>query len=130
MPRVKRAVLKRRRKKKIFQSTKGFYSGRRKQLRAAQETLMRAGQFAHRDRRAKKREFRALFVQRINAAVRPNGLSYSRFIDGLKRANIEINRKMLSELAIHDPNAFAKLCEAAKGALPAGTGPKKAVAAA
>ena len=124
MPRVKRAVIKRRRKKKIFQQTKGFFSGRRRLLRSAQETLIRAGAFAHRDRRVKKREFRALFVQRINAGTREHGLSYSRFISGLKKAGILINRKMLSELAIHDPNAFAKLCEQAKAALPA----KKAAA--
>lgn len=119
MPRVKRALIKRRRKKKIFQQTKGFFSGRRRLLRSAQETLTRAGHFAHRDRRVKKREFRALFVQRINAAVRSHGLSYSRFISGLKKAGVEINRKMLSEIAIHDPNGFAKLCEAAKASAPA-----------
>ena len=88
MPRVKRALIKRRRKKKIFQQTKGFFSGRRKQIRAAQETLKRGGAFAHRDRRVKKREFRGLFVQRINGAVRDHGLSYSRFISGLKKAGI------------------------------------------
>ena len=123
MPRVKRAVLKRRRKKKLFQATKGFFRGRRTQIRIGQETVMRGAQFAHRDRRNKKREVRALFVQRINAAVRPLGLSYSRFISGLKKAGIEINRKLLSELAIHDPNAFAKLCDAAKSAV--GGGAKK-----
>lgn len=121
MPRVKRAILKRRRKKKIFQSTKGFFQGRRVQLRQAQETLKRGGAFAHKHRRLKKRDFRALFVQRINAGARLNGLSYSRLISGLKKAGVEINRKMLSELAIHDPNAFAKVCEQAKSALPAGS---------
>ena len=118
MPRVKRALLKRRRKKKIFQATKGFYSGRRKQLRAAQETLKRGGAFAHDHRRAKKRDYRALFVQRLNGAAREHGLSYSRFIAGLKKAGIEINRKMLSEIAIHDPNGFAKLVETAKANAP------------
>ena len=118
MPRVKRAVGSRRRKKKIFQQTKGFFSGRRRLLRSAIETLKRAGNFAHRDRRVKKREFRALFVQRINAGARENGLSYSRFIAGLKAAGIEINRKMLAELAIHDPSTFSKLIEAAKTAGP------------
>ena len=127
MPRVKRAVGSRRRKKKIFQQTKGFFSGRRRLLRSAIETLQRAGAFAHRDRRVKKREFRALFVQRINAGARLNGLSYSRMIAGLKKAGIEINRKMLSEMAIHDPNAFAKIAEAAKAAFPS---PKKAAKAA
>lgn len=121
MPRVKRAVIKRRRKKKIFQETKGFFQGRRVQLRAATETLKRAGAFSHKHRRLKKRDFRALFVQRINAGARENGMSYSRLISGLKKAGIEINRKMLSELAIHDPAAFAKVCDAAKQALPAGT---------
>ncbi len=117
MPRVKRAVISRRRKKKIFQKTKGFYSGRRRLLRSALETLQRGGAFAHRDRRVKKREYRALFVQRLNAGARENGLSYSRLIAGLKKAGIEINRKMLSELAIHDAPAFAKVVEAAKAAL-------------
>ena len=121
MPRVKRSVGSRRKKKKIFQQTKGFYSGRRRLLRSAQETLIRAGAFAHRDRRNKKRDFRGLFVQRVNAGARENGISYSRLINGLKAANVEINRKMLSELAIHDPNAFAKICDQAKGALPKGT---------
>ena len=117
MARVKRALLKRRRKKKIFQATKGFFSGRRRFLRTAQETLKRAGNFAHRDRRVKKREFRALFVQRINAGVREHGLSYSKFIAGLKAAGIEINRKMLSEIAIHDPTAFDAFVETAKASL-------------
>jgi len=118
MARVKRALLKRRRKKKIFQQTKGFFSGRRKQLRAAIETLRRGGAFAHRDRRVKKREFRGMFVQRVNAAVREHGMSYSRFMNGLKLAGVEINRKMLSELAINDPASFAKLVTTSKAALP------------
>ena len=128
MPRVKRAVGSRRRKKKIFQKTKGFFSGRRRLLRSAMETLNRAGAFAHRDRRNKKRDFRGLFIQRINAGARENGLSYSRLVNGLKIAAIEINRKMLSELAIHDPAAFAKICEQAKSALPKGTLKKTAAA--
>ncbi len=119
MPRVKRAVGSRRRKKKIFQKTKGFFRGRRIQLRAAIETLQRGGHFAHRDRRAKKRTFRGIFVQRINAAAREHGLSYSKFIAGLKKAGVEINRKMLSEIAILDGNAFKKLVEMAKAAFPA-----------
>ena len=128
MPRVKRAVIKRRRKKKLFQTTKGYFSGRRKQLRAAQETVMRGGQFAHDHRRLKKRDFRAMFVQRVNAGARANGISYSRLISGLKKAGIEINRKLLSELAIHDPAAFAKVCDQAKAALPAGSWKKHPVA--
>jgi large subunit ribosomal protein L20 len=127
MPRVKRAVGSRRRKKKIFQKTKGFYSGRRRLLRTAIETLNRAGAFAHRDRRAKKRDFRGLFIQRINAGARENGISYSMLISGLKKAGIEINRKMLSEIAIHDPAAFTKIVGQAKAALPNG-GAKKPVA--
>lgn len=119
MPRVKRAVISRRRKKKLFQQAKGYFSGRRRLLRSAQETVIRAGAFAHRDRRVKKREFRAIFIQRVNAACRENGISYSRFINGLKHAEILVDRKMLSEVAIHDPSAFAKLVEAAKAALPA-----------
>jgi len=128
MPRVKRAVGSRRRKKKIFQKTKGFFSGRRRLLRSAMETLNRAGAFGHRDRRTKKRDFRGLFIQRINAGARENGLSYSRLVNGLKIAGIEINRKMLSELAIHDPSAFAKVCEQAKSALPKGVLKKTAAA--
>jgi large subunit ribosomal protein L20 len=124
MARVKRALLKRRRKKKIFQQTKGFFSGRRKQLRAAIETLRRGGAFAHRDRRVKKREFRGLFIQRVNAAVREQGLSYSKFIAGLKGAGIEINRKMLAELAINDPTSFGKLVAAAKASMPKQPAPK------
>jgi large subunit ribosomal protein L20 len=130
MPRVKRAVGSRRRKKKIFQKAKGFFQGRRKLLRSATETLMRGGAFGHKHRRTKKRDFRGLFVQRINAGAREHGLSYSRLINGLKIANVEINRKMLSEMAIHDPNAFAKICEQAKNALPPGTLKKAAPKAA
>ena len=118
MARIKRALLKRRRKKKIFQATKGFFQGRRTQLRAAIETLRRGGASAHRDRRNKKRVFRGMFIQRLNAAAREHGLSYSKFIAGLKAAGIEINRKMLSELAINDPASFAKLAETAKANLP------------
>src|SRR4051795_2667411 len=128
MPRVKRAVGSRRRKKKIFQKTKGFFSGRRRLLRSAMETLNRAGAFGHRDRRTKKRDFRGLFIQRINAGARENGLSYSRLVNGLKISGIEINRKMLSDLAIHDPSAFAKICEQAKSALPKGALKKTAAA--
>ena len=116
MPRVKRAIIKRRRKKKIFQQTKGFFGGRRTQLKQAQITLLRGGAFAHKHRRLKKRDFRALWIVRISAACEMRGYSYSRLIDGLNKAGVKLNRKQLSEIAIHDPVAFDKLVEEAKNA--------------
>src|SRR5512137_154017 len=93
-------------KKRLFKRAKGYVGGRRRLLRTVKETLLRAGAFAFRDRRARKREFRKLWIIRINAAVRERGLRYSEFIQGLKKANIELDRKTLSEMAIHDPPAF------------------------
>ena len=94
------------RKKRIFKRTKGFVGGRRKLLKSAKETLIRAGMFAFRDRRAKKRDFRKLFIVRLGAAAEMRGLRYSRFIFGLRMANIQLDRKSLSEIAIHDPETF------------------------
>lgn len=105
-------------KKRLFKKTKGFVGGRGKLLRSAKETLVRAGVYAYRDRRVRRREFRRLWILRINAGCRALGIRYSEFINGLKAAQIELDRKMLSEMAINDPNAFAKVVEAAKAARP------------
>lgn len=114
MPRVKKAVKSRERRKKILEQAKGFRGGRRTLIRSASETVDRALRFAYRDRKTRKREFRALWIMRINAAARANGLSYSRFMSGLKKANIDMDRKALAGLAVADPAAFAKLAEMAK----------------
>ncbi|MDI6740952.1 MAG: 50S ribosomal protein L20 [Candidatus Edwardsbacteria bacterium] len=114
MSRVTTAVPTKRRKHKIFRKAKGFWGGRKNLYRVAKEAVMRAGQFAWRDRRARKRDFRSLWITRINAACRINGVSYSVFIDGLKKRSIMIDRKMLADLAVHDPLAFTRLVEAAK----------------
>ena len=114
MPRVKRGVTARARHKKILALAKG-YRGRRKNVyRIAKEAVMKAGQYAYRDRRAKKREFRALWIARINAAVRDLGMTYSGFMNGLRKGGIEIDRKVLADLAVHDMPAFAKIAEQAK----------------
>jgi large subunit ribosomal protein L20 len=115
MPRVKGSKTARARKNRLSKRTKGFW-GRRKNSRAGQETLKRAFNYAFRDRKAKKRDYRGLWITRINAAARINGITYSGLISGLKAAQIDINRKALSDLAISDPAAFAKLAEAAKSA--------------
>ena len=106
-------------KKKLFQKVEGYVGGRRKLLRTAKETLLRSGNFAFRDRRVRKRDFRRLWITRLTAACRQNDLSYSRFIHGLNQAGIELNRKTLSEMAIHDPEAFAQVVVAVKDALAA-----------
>jgi len=116
MPRTKTVVPGRRRRKKVMSQVKGNYSGRRKLYQTARETLTRALQFAYEHRRTKKREFRALWIVRINAAARINGLSYSTLVAGLKRAEITVNRKVLADLAVHDMPAFAQLAEVAKQA--------------
>ena len=115
--RVKTGVVRRRRHKKILKLAKGFYSGRRKHFRKAKEQLERSLVYAYRDRRQKKRDFRRLWIVRINAACRLNDISYSRFINGLKKANIALDRKILADLAMNDAPAFAKVVEAAKSAL-------------
>ncbi|HEX3837372.1 MAG TPA: 50S ribosomal protein L20 [Steroidobacteraceae bacterium] len=121
MARVKRGVTARARHNKILGKAKGYYNARRKVYRAAKQAVIKAGQYAYRDRRAKKREFRALWIARINAAARIYGLNYSRMIDGLNRAGIEIDRKMLADLAVHDTDAFSAIANQAKSALETAT---------
>jgi large subunit ribosomal protein L20 len=117
MPRVKRGVTARARHKKVFKQTKGFRGRRKNVYRVAKQALMKAGQYAYRDRRVRKREFRSLWIARINAAVRELGMSYSVFMAGLKRANIEIDRKVLADLAVSDKAAFAQIAGQAKASL-------------
>ena len=117
MPRAKTVVPGRTRRRKILKAAKGNYSGRRKLYKSALQTVQRAGQFAYEHRRTRKRDFRRLWIQRINAAARISGLSYSVLIAGLKKANIEVNRKLLADLAVRDAAAFAKLAEKAKAAV-------------
>jgi large subunit ribosomal protein L20 len=119
MARVKRGVIAGRRHKKVLAKAKGYYNARRKVFRAAKQAVIKAGQYAYRDRRAKKREFRALWIARINAAAREHGLTYSRLINGLLKAGIEVDRKIMAELAVHDAPAFAAICEQAKAQLKA-----------
>jgi large subunit ribosomal protein L20 len=119
MARVKRGVQARRRHKKVLKAAKGYYGARSRVYRVAAQAVVKAGQYAYRDRRQKKRQFRNLWVVRINAAARLHGVSYSVFINGLKKAEIEIDRKILAELAVNDPNAFASLVEQSKSALAA-----------
>jgi large subunit ribosomal protein L20 len=117
MARVKRGVIARARHKKILAKAKGYYGRRKNVFRVAKQAVIKAGQYAYRDRRQRKRQFRALWIARINAGARDNGISYSRLINGLKKASIEIDRKVLSDLAIFDKKAFAKIAEQAKAAL-------------
>lgn len=114
MPRVKRGVGARKKRKKILDMAKGYFGSKSRKYRSAKEQVTKSLVYSYRDRRAKKRDFRKLWIVRINAAARDNGLSYSRFINGLKLAEIEIDRKVLSELAVHDPAAFSELAEIAK----------------
>ena len=114
MPRAKGGPRKARRRKKILKQAKGYVGGRRRLFRTAKETVLRAGAFAYRDRRQKKRRFRSLWIIRINAAARALGLSYSSLMNGLKKAGVALDRKILAELAMKDPAAFAKLAETAK----------------
>lgn len=114
MPRVKGGTVTRRRRKKVIKLAKGYYGSKHTLYKVANQQVMKSLMYAFRDRRQKKRDFRKLWVTRINAAARMNGLSYSRLMHGLKLAGIEVNRKMLSELAISDANAFAELANAAK----------------
>jgi large subunit ribosomal protein L20 len=115
MARVKRAVPARKSRKKVLDRAKGYKGARSRRYRTANEQVMHAMQDAYRDRRARKREFRKLWIARINAAARQNGTTYSQFIAGLKAAEIEVDRKMLADLAVNDPEAFAQLVEVAKG---------------
>jgi large subunit ribosomal protein L20 len=118
MARVKRGVTSHAKHKKTLKAAKGFYGRRKNTIRAAKAAVDRSMQYATRDRKAKKRSFRALWIQRLNGAVREFGLTYSRFIDGLAKAGVSIDRKVLSELAIHQPEAFKAIVEQAKAALP------------
>jgi len=117
MARVKRGVVARARHKKVLKQAKGYYGARRKVFRVAKQAVIKAGQYAYRDRRTRKRQFRRLWIVRINAAARQFGLSYSRFMDGLNKAGIEIDRKVLADLAVHDIAAFGVLAEKAKASL-------------
>ena len=117
MPRVKRGVTAKARHKKILNQSKGYRGRRGNVYRIAKEAVMKAGQYQYRDRRNKKREFRALWIARINAAVRELGMSYSVFMNGLKKASIDIDRKALADLAVHDKTAFNKIAEQAKASL-------------
>ncbi|MGB7930648.1 MAG: 50S ribosomal protein L20 [Gammaproteobacteria bacterium] len=114
MSRVKRGVTARARHKKVLGKAKGYYGARRKVYRVAKQAVIKAGQYAYRDRRQRKRQFRALWIARINAAAREHGLSYSRMIDGLNKANIEIDRKVLADLAVFDRAGFGALAARAK----------------
>ena len=117
MPRATNNVASRRRRKKILKQAKGYRGGRSKQIRTASDAVDRAGQYAYRDRRQKKRTFRALWIARINAAARECGLSYSRLINGLNKADIDIDRKVLADIAVFDKAAFAEIAERAKASL-------------
>jgi len=117
MARVKRGTIARARHKKVLKQAKGYYGARSKVYRVAKQAVIKAGQYAYRDRRQKKRQFRSLWIVRINAGARENGMSYSRFMDGLHKAGVEVDRKMLADIALHDKPAFAALAEQAKAAL-------------
>jgi large subunit ribosomal protein L20 len=114
MPRVKRSVTARARHKKVLEQAKGYFGRRKSTFRSAKQAVMKAGQYAYRDRRQRKRQFRALWIARINAAARENGMSYSVFMNGLKRAAIDIDRKVLADLAVADKTAFARIAEQAR----------------
>ena len=117
MPRVKRGVTAHKRHKKVLKQAKGYYGARSRVYRVAKQAVIKAGQYAYRDRRQRKRQFRALWITRINAASRANGLNYSRFIAGLKKANVALDRKVLADIAVHDKAAFTAIVEKAKAAL-------------
>ena len=117
MPRVKRGVTARARHKKVLAKAKGYYGARSRVFRVAKQAVIKAAQYAYRDRKNRKREFRALWIIRVNAAARSHGMTYGEFMNGLKRSTIEVNRKMLAEIAIHDKAAFAALVEQAKAGL-------------
>ena|SRR5689334_10903286 len=119
MARVKRGVTAHAKHKKVLKQAKGYYGRRKNTIRIAKQAVEKAGQYAFRDRKRRKRSFRALWIQRINAAVRPFGLNYSKFIDGLAKSGLTIDRKVLSDLAIREPAAFEAIVQKAKSALPA-----------
>lgn len=115
MPRVKRGVTARARHKKVLKQAKGYYGARSRVYRVAKQAVIKAGQYAYRDRRQRKRQFRSLWIVRINAAAREFGLSYSRFMDGLKKASVSIDRKVLADMAVYDKDGFAELAKIAQG---------------
>ena len=117
MARVKRGVVAKARHKKVLDKAKGYYGARSKLFKTAKQAVIKAGQYAYRDRRQRKRQFRALWITRINAAARMHGLTYSRLINGLNKAEIEVDRKVLADLAVRDPEAFGAIAEQAKSAL-------------
>lgn len=119
MPRVKRGVTSKARHKKVLSRAKGYYNARRKLIRTAKQAVMKSGQYAYRDRRTRKRDFRSLWIVRINAAAHECGMSYSRFMNGLRKAEITVDRKMLADIAVHDRPAFSALADMAKAALAA-----------
>jgi large subunit ribosomal protein L20 len=117
MSRIKRSVASRARRKKVLKQAKGYYGARSRTFKVAKQAVIKAGQYAYRDRRQRKRQFRQLWIVRINAAAREHGMSYSRFIAGLKKAAIEVDRKVLADIAVHEKEAFAVLATQAKAAL-------------
>ena len=117
MARIKGAMATRKRRKKVLKAAKGYYGGKHRLFKTAKQAVMKSGQYAYIGRKQKKRDFRRLWISRINAACRANGTTYSAFMNGLKKAGIDLNRKMLSEIAISDPTAFTSLVESAKAAL-------------
>ncbi|MBQ9517336.1 MAG: 50S ribosomal protein L20 [Eubacterium sp.] len=117
MARVKGAMMTRKRRKKVLKAAKGYYGSKHALFRTAKQAVMKSGQYAYIGRKQKKRDFRRMWITRISAACKANGMNYSTFMNGLKKANIDLNRKMLSEIAISDPAAFTALTEAAKAAL-------------
>ena len=119
MARVKRGVIANRRHKKVLKQAKGYYGARSRVFRVAKQAVTKAGQYAYRDRRAKKRVFRSLWITRINAQARENGISYSQLIAGLKKANVEIDRRVLADLAVHDKAAFAAIVDQVKASFTA-----------
>ena len=129
MARVKRGVTTRAKHKRILEQAKGYYGRRKNTIRVARQAVEKAGQYAYRDRKVKKRSFRALWIQRINAAVRAEDLTYNRFIQGLRLAEVEVDRKILADLAVNDPAAFSALVQVAKAALPADVNAPKTDAA-
>ena len=117
MARVKRGVTTHARHRKIVKAAKGYYGRRKNTFRVANQAVEKAGQYAYRDRRVRKRQFRALWIQRINAGARQHGLTYSQLMNGVKKAGIEIDRKVLSDIAINEPDSFRQICEKAQAAL-------------
>ena len=119
MARIKRSVHAKKKRREILEKAKGYQGSRRKRYRVAKEQVMHSGNYAYRDRRDRKAQFRRLWIARINAGVRPHGISYSRFMSGLRVAGVDVDRKILADLAVNDPGALAQLVETAKAALPA-----------